>query len=100
MVITCLQHAEEGVLIQIKALAAAKKNEFRGIENDRLRVATTAAPEKGKANKAIGKFLADQLKLPSRDVELIRGETHPQKTFLLRGLSLSEVTSRLQASLE
>lgn len=99
MVTACLQETNEGVLIQIKALAAAKRNEFRGIENSRLRVATTAPPEKGKANTAIGKFLALQLKLPARDVELIRGEAHPQKTFLLRGVSLADATERLQVSL-
>jgi uncharacterized protein (TIGR00251 family) len=87
-------------LIQVKALAAAKRNELRGIENGRLRIATTAAPEKGKANKAIEKFLADTLGLPARDLELIRGETHPQKTFLLRGVSLPEVAERLQNCLE
>ncbi|MFM7739668.1 MAG: DUF167 domain-containing protein [Planctomycetota bacterium] len=100
MVPACLEEAKEGVLIQVKALAAAKRNELRGIENGRLRIATTAAPEKGKANKAIEKFLADTLGLPARDLELIRGETHPQKTFLPRGASLSEVAERLQNCLK
>lgn len=99
MVTACLQETAEGVLIQVKALPAAKKNEFRGVENGRLRIATTAAPEKGKANKAIGRFLAEKLSLPAREVELVRGETHPQKTFLLRGINLPEATERLQVSL-
>lgn len=100
MFAACLHDAEEGVVIHVKALAAAKKNELRGIENGRLRIATTAAPEKGKANKAIEKFLANTLGMPARDLELMRGETHSQKTFLLRGVSLSEVTERLRNCLE
>jgi|LakMenEpi03Aug12_release.lakeMendotaPanAssembly.Ray.scaffolds.fasta_scaffold221461_2 uncharacterized protein (TIGR00251 family) len=96
MIAACLQDAAGSVLIHVKALAAAKKNELRGIENGRLRIATTAAPEKGKANKAIGKFLAHTLGMPARDLELIRGETHSHKTFLLRGVNASEVTERLQ----
>lgn len=99
MVNACLRESQAGVLLQVKAIVGAKKNEFRGIENGRLRVATAAPPEKGKANRAIGKLLAERLKLPGRDVELVRGETHSQKMFLLRGVGWSEASERLRSAL-
>ena len=82
-------------MLQVKALAAAQKNELRGIENGRLKVATNAVAEKGKANEAITRFLADCLLLANRNIELLRGSTCNQKTFLIHGLELGEVHSRL-----
>jgi uncharacterized protein YggU (UPF0235/DUF167 family) len=40
-----LEHHAEGTLLHVKALAAARKNEFRGVENGRLKIATTTVPE-------------------------------------------------------
>ena len=91
----CLEHHAEGTLLHVKALAAARKNEFRGVENGRLKIATTTVPEKGQANEAILRQLADRMKLARRQLELIRGATSNQKTFLIRGMQLAEVQQRL-----
>ena len=50
-----------------------------------LRVAVTAAPEKGKANKAIVAILSDALDTPKSSIELVAGDTSPQKRFLIVG---------------
>jgi len=60
-----------------------------------LKVAVTQAPERGKANEAILDVLCDALQLRGREVQLIQGETSPQKKFLIRGLSLQELTDRI-----
>ncbi len=95
---SCLAQVEAGVSIQIKALAAARRNELRGIENGRLKVATTAAPEKGRANEAILRQVATALQVSVRQVELLRGATSNQKTILVSGLRLEEVRQRLAAA--
>ncbi len=94
----CLAEQAGGVVIQVKALAAARRNELRGVENGRLKVATTAAPEKGRANEAILRQVADVLQVPARQVELLRGATSNQKTILVHGISLNEVRERLLAA--
>lgn len=93
--LTPFEEHPEGTLLHVKALATARKNELRGVENGRLKVATTAVPEKGQANDAILRQLAANLGLPRRDLQLIRGATSNQKTFLIRGRKPQEVQQRL-----
>ena len=61
-----------------------------------LRVAVTAAPEKGKANKAILDVLSAALQRSKSSIELIAGETSSQKRFLMVG----EDRDKLQRLLE
>jgi len=79
----------EGVILTVHAHAGAKRNEVRGEQDDALKVCVTQAPEKGKANKAIRKLLADTFRIKVSQIELISGETSPRKKFLIRD---SEVT--------
>ena len=56
-----------------------------------------AAPERGRANKALLRLLADTLGLPKTDVSLVSGHAGRDKVVELRGLSEAEVVSRLGA---
>ena len=62
-----------------------------------FRSAVAEAPEKGRATEAVLRLVADRLQLPVAAVSLLRGATARQKDVLVTGLSLSEVTARLQA---
>lgn len=44
-----------------------------------LKLRVTAAPEKGKANAAVLELPASELRIPKRNVELLRGETSTTK---------------------
>ena len=55
-----LESTGEGVRLPVQALPKARKNEIGPIHAGRLRIAVTAAPEKGKANSAIIKLLAKE----------------------------------------
>lgn len=50
-----------------------------------LAVKVTAAPDKGRANKAVMKLLAHDLHMPKTTITLIRGGTDRNKIFELRG---------------
>lgn len=86
----------EGVLLPVKAAPASRQNGIQGVHAGHLKVAVTAAPEKGKANKALAQVLAKQLGLRKSDVQLVQGETSSQKQFLIRGLSVEELQAKLQ----
>ena len=62
---------------------------------DALKVATSTAPERGKANLAVAKIIAKALGLDARAVTLHAGQTNPRKEFLLAGLSAGEARERL-----
>lgn len=85
----------EGLLLPIQAQPGARKNGIVGIHNGRLKVAVTQAPEKGKANAAIVKALANGLGIRRSDIEIVKGLTSPQKTTLIGRTSLSELEKRL-----
>ncbi len=90
-----LKEREGGVVLPVRAHAAARRNEIGGIQNGMLRVSVTQAPEKGKANKAIIALLAKQLSLRKAQIQLIAGETVAQKLFLVTGVPISELQQRI-----
>jgi uncharacterized protein YggU (UPF0235/DUF167 family) len=55
-----------------------------------------AAPERGRANQALLRLLADTLGLPKTDVSLVSGHAGRDKVVELRGLGEAEVVSRLE----
>ena len=64
-----------------------------------LKVAITQIAEKGKANKSLIEVLAKGLGLKRSQIELIAGQTQPQKKFLLRGVSRAELNQRIASAL-
>ena len=78
--------------------AGAHRSEVRGEQDGALKVCVTQSPEKGKANKAIVELLAKSLSLRKSQIELIAGETSPQKRFLIRGVTPEELSRRIDAA--
>ena len=62
----------------------------------KLRVA--AAPERGKANDAVLDLLAETLAVPRAHLELVTGQSARDKVVALRGLTLTQAESRLEAA--
>lgn len=94
-----LQPHQAGVVLPVRALPGAKKNEIRGEQDGALKVSVTAAPEDGKANKAILELLAKQLKLRKSQLELLSGQTSRQKRVLIGGIELDDLQEKLAALL-
>ncbi|MCD8139637.1 MAG: DUF167 family protein [Planctomycetaceae bacterium] len=78
---------EDGASFQVKAHAGARRDRVGGCHDGMLRVETTTAPEKGKANKSITRLLAKRLGVPAAAVVLLSGETNSRKRFGVRGLA-------------
>lgn len=85
-----------GCVIAVKVVPGASRDKIVGVLGDCLKVATSAPPEKGKANAAVAAILAKSLGLDKRAVELASGPTNPRKEFRLAGLSAEKVRQRLQ----
>jgi uncharacterized protein (TIGR00251 family) len=85
-----------GTILPVKAHAAARRNAVK-LAPDALHVSVTAAPEKGKANKAILTLLAKSLGLRKSQLELLSGETSQHKRVLVRGITPSDLQNRVQA---
>ena len=85
----------DGTAIKVRAQPGAKLNAILGIRNGALRVAVTAAPERGKANDAIVEVLADALNCRRSTITLLSGLTSRDKTFLITGMTPDAVRDRL-----
>lgn len=62
-------------------------------------VSVTQAPEKGKANQAIVTVLAGVFRCGKMQIELVRGQTSPDKQFLLVGMDQQQAIQRIEAVL-
>jgi len=89
----------EGLILPVRAQPGAKQNALRGEQNGMLKVSVTQVAEKGKANKSLIEVLAKGLALKRSQIELISGETQPQKKFLIRGTTREELQNRINAVL-
>jgi len=95
-----LEAHAEGVILPVRAQPGARRNEIRGEQAGALKVCVTQVAEKGKANKAVIEVLCDRLELRKSQVELLAGETSQQKRFLVRGLSATDLQTRIAAVLQ
>jgi len=75
----------------------ASRDRVSGVLGSRLKITVSRPAEKGAANQAVAEVLAKALALRPRDVELVNGQTNPEKSFLVRGLGVEEVRRRLDA---
>lgn len=86
-----LQQHQRGIVVLVRAHAGARRNGILGERDGALRVAVTAAPEKGKANRAIIELLSETLGVAKSEIELLTGDTSPQKKFLIVGATEESV---------
>lgn len=84
-----------GTLLHIRAQPGARREGIVGVQADRLKVAVHAAPEKGKANAALIKVIADELGLKRSQIQLLSGESSHQKTLLIENLTVETVRTLL-----
>jgi uncharacterized protein (TIGR00251 family) len=84
-----------GCIIAVKVVPGASRDKIAGALGDRLKIATSAPPEKGKANAAVVAILAKSLGLDKRDVALVSGLTNARKELRIAGVTSREVRKRL-----
>lgn len=76
------------VLVRVKAVPGAKRDEIAGVLGDRLKVRVSAPPEGGKANRAICELVARVLGVRGSAVSVERGASSAEKTLRVRGVDV------------
>ena len=84
-----------GVVIAVKVVPGSSRDRIVGVLGDELKIATSTPAEKGKANAAVARILANALGAAERDVEVISGQASPHKEFRIAGLSVDKVRRQL-----
>jgi len=94
-----IRGTEDGAVITVKAVPRSSRDGIVGVLGGALKIATSAAPEKQRANTAIAKILAGALGLDARGIELVSGRTARLKRYKLVGLGQREVRTILTRAL-
>ncbi len=94
--IAITDHAE-GCVLPVRAQPGARRAGVQGEQAGALKVAVTAPPEDGRANRALIEELRKALGVKRSQVELLGGPTSRDKRFLIRGLTRAEVQKRLES---
>jgi uncharacterized protein (TIGR00251 family) len=87
----CLRQTDAGVEVFLYIQPRASRNKVIGLQGEELKVALTAPPVDGAANKACCLFMAKLCSLPRSYVKIISGETSRHKRLLLEDADLLEV---------
>lgn len=91
-----MEQEGDDTLIWIKAVPGASRNEVVGLVGERLKVRVAAAPEAGKANKAICETVAQALGVKVRSVTIEIGATNPEKVIRAARMSADIVREKLR----
>ncbi|MCK5114486.1 MAG: DUF167 domain-containing protein [Phycisphaerae bacterium] len=91
-----IREYDGGVIISVKVVPGSSRDRVVGVLGDSLKITTSAAPEKGRANTAIAKILAKALGVDRKSVTLTSGPTNPRKEFRIDGISADAIRQKLR----
>ncbi len=74
----------EGLVLSVRVQPKASRNAIRGVHENALKIALTAPPVDGAANRACIAFLAKKLGVAKSAFELLCGQTSRSKRILIR----------------
>ena len=69
--------------IKTKVTPKASENKVTKIDDENFQVKVTSVPEKGKANEIVIKLLSKYFKTAKSNIQLTKGETSREKTFII-----------------
>jgi len=83
------------VVFEAKIVPGSSRTVVSGLLDGMLKIKVAAAPEKGKANKCMCEFLAEQLSVKKRSVKIVSGQSNPVKSIEVLGISAAALLKRL-----
>lgn len=92
--------SETRVQIRVHLQPNAKRDELVSFESGALRVRIAAPPVEGKANKRLIDFLSEVLDVSKSSITIEKGLASKEKRVEVKGLTPSELASRLRDSLD
>lgn len=90
-----VEQKEGYALLHVRVQPKASRNAVCIAPEGRIRVALTAPPVAGAANKALRAFLSKALGIPKTSISLAHGEKTREKTLRLEGCRADEIKERL-----
>jgi hypothetical protein len=89
-----------GATLRLTIRPASSRTKCLGVHGNALRVAVSAPPEKGKANKELLRWLAKTLNFSRSSIELISGDLSRNKVVLFRAIEADRLASAVKPLLK
>src|SRR4051812_33591933 len=86
------------LILHVKVIPNSSRTQIAGLLGKppiALKIKVAQPPEDGRANRAVIELLAETLGIPQSQITLLSGQTRPQKTFQLAGITLESANSML-----
>lgn len=88
--LNCVQRGADSICLHVRLIPNAAMDRIDGEDmladgSHVLKVRVRAVPEKGRANKALIKYLAKKLHLAPSRLQLVKGATARKKTLQIQG---------------
>lgn len=90
-----IRETSKGLLLPVRAVPRASKDGIQGVHDQALKIRLQAPPVDGKANQALIRFLADELKISRSQLSIASGETGRSKAVLITGITKAELLKKL-----
>ena len=72
-----------GARLRLRVSAGASRSRILGVHGGALKLSVKAPPERGRANREVRALVAEAFGLALSDVEIVAGETSPDKVVQL-----------------
>jgi uncharacterized protein (TIGR00251 family) len=96
-----IDETDEGVVFAAKIVPGSSgPTRICGLLDDMLKIKVSAAPEKGKANQCLIKFLSERLGVKKNAVSIISGTTSPIKHMMVTGMTAETLSKILKLNEE
>ena len=87
-------HADDdGFLLDIKVVPGSSRTRISGLLGESIKINVAAAPEKGKANKELVKYLSKTMGVPKSAVVVVSGEKDHRKQIRISGIGKDQLES-------
>ena len=77
----------DGFRLRLRVAPKAARARIMGEHGGALKLAVTEAPERGKANAAVITLLAQELRVPKKNIAIVSGETSQDKVAEILGIN-------------
>jgi uncharacterized protein len=84
--------------LRIRVSPGARRTELVGRQGEAWKIRVAAPPERGRANDAVLKLLAERLRISPAAVTLVAGRSGRDKVVELHGLAAEEAERRLEGA--
>ncbi len=88
-------NGDQAIKLRIKVVPASSRDCIAGWLGETLKVRVRAAAERGKANVAVERLVAEALGIPAKCARIVTGRTSARKLIEISGLSEAELRQRL-----